>query len=120
MAAAVMAGVACLLKKNILHFEANHIPVNEIISTGGGTHSPLWCQLKADITGKPLVVPDDTQACCLGSAIIASAAKGAYTDFETATHSCVHIKSVYTPTNNPAYQEIYHRFSHVYDSLFKG
>ncbi len=120
MAAAVMAGVACLLKKNILHFEMSHIPVNEIISTGGGTHSPLWCQLKADITEKPLIVPDDTQACCLGSAIIASVAKGAYKNFETATHSCVHIKSVYTPTNSPMYQEIYHRFSHVYDSLFKG
>lgn len=119
MVAAVMAGVACLLKKNILHFEANHIPVNQIISTGGGTHSPYWCQLKADITGKPLVVPDDTQACCLGSAMIASVNKGAYTDLEHAAHSCVRIKSVYTPTNNPSYQEIYHRFSHVYDSLFK-
>lgn len=118
MAAAVMAGVACLLKKNILHFEANHIPVNQIISTGGGTHSVFWCQLKADITGKPLVVPDDAQACCLGSAMIASVNKGIYADFEQAALSCVRTKSIYTPSGSPVYQEIYDKFSHVYDSLF--
>lgn len=118
MAAAVMTGVACLLKKNILYFEANHIPVNRIISTGGGTHSPFWCQLKADITGKPLVVPENPEACCLGSAMIASVNKGAYADFESAAKSCVSIKSVYTPTNHPLYEDIYSRYTHVYNSLF--
>lgn len=118
MAAAVMAGVACLLRKNILHFEENQIPVRQIISTGGGTHSPFWCQLKADITGKPLFVPSDTEACCLGSAVIASVKKGVYTDYESATRSCVSVKSVYTPTSHPLYQNIYRQFTEIYHSLF--
>ena len=118
MAAAVMTGVACLLKKNIFYFEANHISVNQIISTGGGTRSSFWCQLKADITGKPLVVPDNTEACCLGSAMIASVNKGIYANFENAARSCVSIKSVYTPADNHLCQDIYSKFTHVYDSLF--
>lgn len=49
---AVMESVSCMLKSNLdyLGFE-----INKKRAMGGEALSPLWCQMKADMTGKTLV-----------------------------------------------------------------
>jgi sugar (pentulose or hexulose) kinase len=51
-ARSIMESVACMLQSNLLHL---NLPIREIRVMGGGAKSPLWCQIKADLTGKKLI-----------------------------------------------------------------
>jgi len=90
---AVMESVACMLKSNL---EYLGIEVDEIRAMGGGANSPLWCQMKADMTGKRLVTLKNKETACLGSAILAGVGIGAFESVEKAAEMI--------------------RFSHVYES----
>ncbi len=116
-ALAVMEGVAHLLAKNI-RFISQTQPVSErIISTGGGARSELWCQLKADITGKTVAIPEAEETCCLGAAIIGAVIEGAYPDFESAIARCVSIKKEFTPRHNSLLEHKQRLFEALYNSL---
>ena len=43
----------------------------EIRTMGGGAASPLWCQIKEDMTNRRIVTLENEETACLGSAIIA-------------------------------------------------
>jgi xylulokinase len=47
----IMESIACILKSNLDHLG---VPVTQIRIMGGGAKSPLWSQMKADITGLKL------------------------------------------------------------------
>ena len=51
---------------------------------GGSANSLLWTQIKADITGKDVVVPASDTASTLGAAILAGVGVGFYKDYEEA------------------------------------
>ena len=67
----------------------------ELRATGGGALSPLWCRIKAEITGLPLSTLDCPESACLGSAILASVAHGAYPDVPSASLRTVALKHTY-------------------------
>jgi xylulokinase len=50
--------------------------INEFILMGGGSRSDLWCQIVADVTGKPARRASTTEATNLGAAILAAFAAG--------------------------------------------
>lgn len=77
LAFAVMEGVAHLLRRILDDLTSGGVAVAEIISAGGGTASDFWNQLKADVCGIDLIVPDEQQAACRGAAILALVAAGA-------------------------------------------
>ena len=117
-ALAAMAGVAFLLRKNIEYFRANGIPVQQIITTGGGSRSALWCQIKADICGLPVIVPSNEEAPCLGAAMIGAVQNGSYPDFQSAVNKLVDMKRTYLPRQDrQAYEEKYALFLDVYSAL---
>ena len=80
MACAVMEGVAFMLRKNCDHIRSKGTEISHIIATGGGSKSPIWCQLQADITGLPVVIPTEKEAACLGCAIIGAVSEGVFTE----------------------------------------
>lgn len=83
-------------------------PVAEIRSLGGGARSPLWCQIKADVLGRPVVTMKNTQdAACLGAAIIAGVGAGLWDSIAETASRLVEIEHVYTP--NPANRQAYDR-----------
>ena len=51
---------------------------------GGSANSLLWTQIKADVTGKAVVVPASDTATTLGAAILAGVGVGFYKDYEEA------------------------------------
>ena len=81
-ARAVMESVACMLKSNLDYLK---LDVEEIRAMGGGANSPLWCQMKADMTGKRLVTLKNKETACLGSAILAAVGIGFFASVEQAT-----------------------------------
>ena len=53
-------------------------PFGRVVVTGGHAHNPLWLQLKADILGREIVVPEVAEATLLGAALLAGVAGGRF------------------------------------------
>ena len=103
----------------MLHIHANGIRLENIIATGGGAKSPIWCQLYADITGLPVRIPAEKEAACLGAAMIAAVADGKYADFAAASAELVSFSKEYTPNPSEFYQRKYRRFCKLYEAALE-
>ncbi len=114
---AVMEGVTYLLQKNIECLEKMNIKTGEIISLGGGSKSAVWNRMKADITGKNMVLPGCEEATSLGAAILAGVAQGWYDSIGQAVENAVTIKKTYTPIMKPYYHDGYKKFLLLYEQL---
>ncbi len=114
MAYAVMEGVGFLLRKNCEHIEKNGSAIKSIIATGGGAKSDVWCQLQADITGIPVMIPKEKEAACLGSAIIAAVSDGKIADFENAAQM-IEFEKVYEPSGDGRLNKKYEQFTKLYE-----
>ena len=108
---AVMESVACMLKSNL---EYLGLDVDEIRAMGGGASSPLWCQMKADMTGKRLVTLKNKETACLGSAILAAVGIGRFASVEEAA-SQIALDKVYE-SQGVDYSECYERYL-AYDKI---
>lgn len=53
-------------------------PIVRVVSAGGGARNPFWMQIKADVTGRELEVPECVEAVSLGAAILAGIGAGVY------------------------------------------
>ena len=115
MAGAVMEGVALILDR-ILQTLANK-PVS-IISTGGGAKSPLWLQMKADITGIEVKVPEDKEAALLGTAIMGAVSAGLYESYEAAVEVGVRMEKNYLP--RPYNDQKKKAYSVMYDAMIQA
>lgn len=93
-ARAIMESIACLLRQ---YLECLQLPVDEIISIGGGAKSGVWRQIKADITGKKVVTLKNKETGCLGTAIYAGYGAGIYQDIDGAVSKLVEKKDVVEP-----------------------
>ena len=110
-ARSIMEAVTSMLKGNLDYLG---VPVEEIRVMGGGAKSSLWCQMKADMTGKTLVTLKNKETACLGSAIFAGVGAGV---FESVADACSIISEdkKYTPSGVD-YSEVYSNFV-KYDNI---
>ena len=76
---------------------------------GGGATSPLWCQMKADLTGKRIVTLKNKETACLGSAIFAGVGAGVYESVAAACAKTVATDKVYEPSGAD-YSKCYENF----------
>lgn len=105
---AIMESIACLLRQ---YLEYLRLPVDEVISIGGGAKSSLWRQIKADITGKKVVTLKNKETGCLGTAIYAGYGSGVYQDIDSAVTGVVEIKDVTNPVEDTnTADEVYKRY----------
>ena len=103
---AILESVAFMLQENL---EYLGVSCSEIRSMGGGALSPLWCRIKADVTGKKIVTLKSTEAACLGSAIIAGVGAGIYTSVPEACGKLVATDKEYYPSGTD-YSDAYKRY----------
>ena len=69
IARATLEGVTYEFLLGLEAFRENGIAVKQITLTGGGSKSPFWRQLAADMTGCPVRVARITEAAAFGSAL---------------------------------------------------
>ena len=117
MACAVMEGVAFMLRKNCDHIQSKGTKISHIIATGGGAKSPVWCQLQADITGLPVVIPTEKEAACLGAALIGAVSDGVFASYEDAAGKIVTFQQRYEPVNHERYGKKYEKFCALYEAM---
>lgn len=122
MARAVMEGI-CYEMRDILEAQKKAgINIEGIKVTGGGSKSPLWAQMQADIFQKPTYTLQTHETGTLGAALYAGVGAGVYKDYKEATDAAVRVSGQYDP--NPklaeAYEDGYRRFVKAYEALAKG
>jgi xylulokinase len=84
---------------------------------GGGSRSPLWLQIMADVTGVPVLRSTTSEATCLGAGILAAAGAGWHADVAAAAAAMTGHAGHYQPA--PAAQAVYNRlYEGVYRTLF--
>jgi xylulokinase len=116
---AIVDSVSYEIKLSLDAMEAAGIAVRELRAFGGGARSPLWLQAKADIYGKPVLAMDVAEAPCLGVAILAGVATGAFESVESGVAQMVRVKQTYQPdsTMHTRTGEKTQLFAKVYPTL---
>jgi xylulokinase len=97
VAQAFMEGIAYDHVNTLSLLEQEGVAINRIRATGGGTRSPWWTQLKADVTNMPIEVIEQQEAGTLGAAILAGLAVGIYGDLEEVSRAFSGTSTVYEP-----------------------
>ncbi|MDR2132206.1 MAG: hypothetical protein LBP30_02545 [Clostridiales Family XIII bacterium] len=118
---AFMEGIAATISQMLTTIQ-NVIgaEIDEIISLSGGANSPLWCRIKADVTGKPLITTKNTrEAACLGAALLAGHGTGVFPSIPEAALKIVKRNNPYLPNpeNRAAYDDMLRRFSLLAEGL---
>ena len=86
--------------------------------TGGGSKSPLWRQIQADVFGQEVVTINAEQGPGYGVALLAAVGSGAYKTIEEACGATIRVVSR-TPCNKAA-AKIYDRGFPVYQRLYQS
>ena len=95
---AIMESIAMTMKNNIdAMFDELQRHTDEFIVTGGGSNSPLFMQIFADVFNKPVSRAFDSGPAGRGSAICAAIATGIFDDFPTAVAAMVRKGETFYP-----------------------
>lgn len=114
---ASMEGVAFSLRHNLETAEKAGIIAGTLRAVGGSSNSVLWTQIKADITGKTIMVPGSDMVTTLGAAMLAGVGTGFYKDFEEAVRLTNHLMRRHDP--NPSHKEVYDKNYRIYLELYR-
>lgn len=93
--------------------------VKELVTIGGGSKSYFWCQIIADITGKTICLPENTEASALGAGIAAAVGAGWYPTFKKAAGLMTGKESIIKPDcrKHEIYQSIFKSYQNIYLKL---
>ncbi len=110
----IMESVACMLRQNLEFINASG---SEIRSMGGAAKSTVWCQMKADMTGRNIKTLKNKETACLGAAILAGVGTGVFRSVGEAA-KMIEAVQTFTPSGND-YSEVYKRYCSADDILNK-
>ncbi len=118
-ARAVLEGSAYGLRDIVDRMKEIGLAVEEIRAVGGGARSALWRQIKADVTGLPVSLPQTVETTALGAAILALNGSGLANTLDEACELCVRvIETRYPQAQNAAvYDQRYQTYRAAYFAL---
>ena len=94
-----------------------HLPSasTEVVASGGGTRSDLWCQLVADCLGRPVSVPAGSEPGAKGAAVLLAVALGEYASLSAAVDRMVTRDRRYEPRAavTEQYDALYQLYSEI-------
>ena len=120
LARAVLEGCAYALRDIVQRLDEMGLGGSEIRVVGGGARSPLWMQIKADVTAKPVRAVLTKEPTALGAAMLCGLASGLFADAEDAVAQVVELASEPIPPNPEAvavYEDAYQRYLALFDAV---
>jgi xylulokinase len=116
---ALMEGVTFEMLLNLEMLEKGGIHVRELRATGGGASSALWLQIKADITGLPVLSLANCEAGTIGAVMLAGCATGRYSSLTEASAALLKTGRTFLPDQgmHERYMEQYARYRRLYGAL---
>ncbi|HMC10132.1 MAG TPA: xylulokinase, partial [Pirellulaceae bacterium] len=126
LARSVMEGVTYALRDSLAIIRDLGVPVKEIRVSGGGSKSPLWRQIQADVFGQDVVTINAEQGPAYGVALLAAVGSGAYKNIEEACAATIRVVTR-TPCDKkaaktydrsfPVYQRLYHSLKNDFRAI---
>jgi xylulokinase len=117
---AVLEGCSFALRDIVDRLDAMGLAADEIRVVGGGARSPLWLQMKADVTGRRVRVLANDEATALGAAMLAGVGAGTFSDLDEAVAALAILDGVVydpDPTTFAAYADAYGRYRGLFDAV---
>ncbi len=95
---AALEGVCYELRRLVESLQAlTPAPEAVLRAVGGGARNAFWLQMRADITGRRVEVPQGTERGALGAALLAGVGAGVYASVEAAAGGAYRAQRVYHP-----------------------
>ena len=122
MARAVAEGIGFSMRHILEVMRENGYPVPEMTVAGNLAENPVLNQIKADLTGRRILVPAVSDAELVGGACVALVGEGIFADIKEAASACVSIRRVYDPDQRHAklYDDLYGVYREAYRELEKS
>ncbi len=119
---AILEGVAFQYLETFKLLRTLGVKIQKLHMVGGETRSSLWNQIKADVTGKEIKVPEVDDAAALGAASLAGTGVKQYPSLKKAVEETVKTKKVFKPNpeQQKTYAMIYKNYKTVYSKAEKG
>ena len=116
---AILEGVAFGLRDSLeLMRSAGTSASSETRATGGGSTSPLWRQILADVLQMPVATTSTTEGAAQGAALLAAVGSGWFATVEEACRELVEVTDVAEPSSDvEVYPEHYQRYRQLYPAL---
>ena len=96
--AAIIEGIAFQYPPSVDALRAYGLDISELTVVDGEARSPVWNQLKADVLGFDVLVPEVTRAAGLGATMLAGVAAGEFSDLDEASGAMFHTRERYART----------------------
>lgn len=128
MIRAIMEGVTYSMRDSLAIIEDLGVPVRQIRASGGGSRSPFWRQIQADVFGRKVVTINSEEGAAYGVALLAAVGAGAYKNIGEACSAAIRVvqeTSVSRPAKNyydrafPIYQKLYQSLKDDFKAITK-
>jgi sugar (pentulose or hexulose) kinase len=116
---AIYEGVALSTRDNYECMQKGQ-PLETTFLTGGGSRSPVWCQILAGCTGNAMKVPAGVELGAKGAAMNAGVAVGLFEDHAAAVKRMVKIEREYAPHSDVSgkYDELYALYRELIEAVW--
>ncbi len=118
MVRAVLEGVTYALRDSLAIIKELGVPVRQIRASGGGSKSPLWRQIQADVFGQRIVTMAADEGPAFGVALLAAVGAGQFKNIEEACRATVRVSDA-TRAGVRA-KRLYDRAFPVYQQLYRS
>ncbi len=115
---ALLEGLSFDLAVNVERLRGLGIILDSLRTSGGGSFSPLWLQIKADVVGMPVHTLRNPEASALGCILLAATAMGQFPDIYHAVDACVATAETYYP--DPERQQRYRARMGEFEALYQA
>lgn len=125
MMRAVVESTGFAVRTAIAAMEANGCQMNDLRVTGGLARLPLWCQARADITGKKVLLPEQQDSDLVGNACVGFFGVEEFDSPAEAAESLVRFQKTFTPSAaaRQVYEDLFGLFTRACAELgetFRG
>ena len=118
MTRAIMEGVAYAMRDSLEIIKEMGVPVRQVRASGGGSKSPLWRQIQADVFSQKIVTINAEEGPAYGVALLAAAGAGAYKNVEEACAATIRV--VKQTSIAPKAKRYYDRAFPIYQGLYRS
>jgi xylulokinase len=115
---AILEGVTYSMRDSLDIFEKLGVPIRRIRASGGGSRSPFWRQIQADVFGRKVATVNSEEGAAYGVALLAAVGGGSYKNIEEACAASIRVVQE-TAVNRKA-KSYYDRAFPIYQQLYRS
>ncbi|MDR1212626.1 MAG: hypothetical protein LBK54_00755 [Propionibacteriaceae bacterium] len=115
---AMLEGVACEYRLFLSSLEEQGITYDRVYGVGGGSRSPFWNQIKADMLHTPYYLINTQDTGALGNCLIAAHGSGHIADVKATAKAWTQETKCFEP--RPEHVDFYNRFWEVRQKIVNG